>query len=225
MVQDDGPQEPDAQAAGTHEERSRSRIWPGVFLIIVVLCVIIFVWWYLQRPQLAPLTAVKETVETPADTPETRPEPTVPAASSTTSAEESETSRVPDVRGSRQSAAEGVLRVAGYDVTVSEVFSASKASGFVVAQNPEGGTVMAPGETVAIVVSAGTSSGRSARMPDIVGLTQSSAESKVKAAGLVPYLIYGDVDIAEGLVISQWPGAGESVPAGSEGFIQIQLNN
>jgi len=64
---------------------------------------------------------------------------------------------------------------------------------------------------------------RNVSMPEIVGLTQSSAESKVKAAGLVPYLTYGDIGKANGVVISQWPLAGEQIPEGSEGFIQIQL--
>lgn len=61
-------------------------------------------------------------------------------------------------------------------------------------------------------------------MPGITGLSQADAESKVKAAGLVPYLTYGDdPSTTIGHVISQWPLKGETLPRGSEGFIQIQL--
>jgi hypothetical protein len=61
-------------------------------------------------------------------------------------------------------------------------------------------------------------------MPSVKGLTRSSAESRIKAAGLVPYIMYGRTGKTPvGSVVSQWPPGGESVPQGSEGFIQIQL--
>lgn len=225
MDQDDDRPELVGQASETRDRRNSARVWPGVLLVVVILILILLLWWYSQRPQPAPLTAVRETAEIPVVVSDTRPEPTIPSAVTTGPAEEPDGSRVPDVVGDRRSAAEDAVRRAGYDVAISTVYSTSKASGFVVAQTPSGGTELDSGETVAIVVSVATSTAKSVRMPEIVGLTQSSAETKVKQAGLVPYLIYGDAEIEPGRVISQWPDAGESVAEGSEGFIQIQLEN
>jgi len=225
MVEDDGPQRVEKSGPPAHTSRRASRIWPGVLLVIAVVILIAVVWWYSQRPDPSPLSAVRETPEAAAVDDDARATPKGPGAPVSVSGDEPDGPWVPDVVGDRRRAAEDAVRTAGYDVRVSTVRSASKASGFVVAQSPPAGTEMDAGGTVAIVVSAGASSAKSVRMPSIVGLTQASAESKVRAAGLVPYLIYGDIDVEEGRVFSQWPNAGESVPAGSEGFIQIQLDN
>lgn len=222
MVQGDVRPEPESQASGTRDRSSSSRVWPGILLIVVILIAILLLWWYSQRPELSPLTAQKETAVV---TNEVRPEPTVPSTPTVASADEPDDSRVPNVVGHRKREAEDALRSAGYAVRASNVQSVSRASGLVVAQSPGGGTEMESGGIVVIVVSIAAQSVSTATMPNVVGLTQSSAESKVEAAGLIPYLIYGDHDVVEGLVISQWPDAGESVPEGSEGFIQVQLNN
>lgn len=222
MVQDDVQQGPDTDEPEMRTERRRPLLWQAILLLLVVLIVLLLLWLYLRQPQQSPLTAVNRPIETTEDTSADRPEPTVP---DTIITPPSESSRVPDVVGDPRSAAETAVKGAGYAVSSSTVYSASKASGIVVAQSPSGGTMLDAGETVAIVVSVGTPESKSVTMPKIVGLTQASAESKVTAAGLVPYITYGDVNIEEGRVISQWPAAGESIPAGSEGFIQVQLNN
>lgn len=222
MVQDDVRREPDTEGAEPRDRRRRSL--PGILLLVVILIVILLLWIYwLQRPEPSPLTAIKKTTETTDTGPEVRPDPTIPGM--VTGTVPPTASQVPDVVGSRKSTAEGVLADAGYGVTSSDVYSASKVSGIVVAQSPSGGTTLDSGETVAIVVSVGTPTTENVTMPKIVGLTQAAAESAVEAAGLVPYLIYGNNHIEEGRVISQWPAAGESVPTGSEGFIQVQMTN
>ena len=116
------------------------------------------------------------------------------------------------------------LESAGYAVSTSKVYTSSKASGIVVGQTPAGGAPLESGGTVAIVLSANTSASGNVKTPSVVGLSQASAESKVKAAGLVPYITYGRTGSTDGHVISQWPLGGESVPAGSEVLVQVQLN-
>jgi beta-lactam-binding protein with PASTA domain len=109
-------------------------------------------------------------------------------------------------------------------VSVTEVHSTSKASGLVIGQAPMGGAELEPGGVVTIAVSARAQAVKQVKMPDVVGLRQSSAESKVKNVGLVPYITYGRVGAPNGQVISQWPLPGELLPVGAEGFIQVQLN-
>jgi hypothetical protein len=60
-------------------------------------------------------------------------------------------------------------------------------------------------------------------MPNVMGLTESAAKSKVRAAGLTPYITYGQVaaDRPNGRVMSQYPLPGDSVPRGSQGLIQV----
>ena len=223
MAQDDGQQGYESEEVGEPDSKKRSSVWPWILLTIVVLVVILLLWLYWRQPQTASVTVIKKTTEIPIVVPEPRPEPIVPTAT-VESAETSTVPLVPDVIGRPKSSAVVVLEGAGYAVTASKAYTASKTSGFVIRQNPAGGTPLDPGGVVAIVVSAGTPVIKDVKMPAIVGLTQSSAESKVKAAGLVPYITYGSSGRPNGHVISQWPLAGELIPAGSEGFIQVQLN-
>ena len=222
MVQDVGGQEYEAEEAEESDPKRRSSLWPWILLAIVVLVVILLLWLFWRQPRQASVTVIKKTTEIPVIVLEPRPEPIVPVVVAP-SAEASTSALVPDVMGDPRSSAVQTLQGAGYTVTTSQEYSASKTSGLVVGQNPSGGVSLDRGGTVAIVLSAGTPATQDVRMPEIVGLTQASAESKVTAAGLVPYLTYGDSGQTNGYVISQWPLAGMLVPAGSEGFIQVQL--
>jgi beta-lactam-binding protein with PASTA domain len=152
-----------------------------------------------------------------------RPEPILPEPSDASSQTPSG-KLVPDVLGDPKNTAVRALEGAGYVVSVSQSYSASKASGIVIGQRPAGGSALDAGEAVAIVVSTSGQAAAEVKMPQIVGLGQAAAESKVKDAGLVPYITYGSSGVPNGQVISQWPLAGDSVPVGSEGFIQVQLN-
>jgi beta-lactam-binding protein with PASTA domain len=60
-------------------------------------------------------------------------------------------------------------------------------------------------------------------MPKVRGLSQAEAESRLRAVGLKPYILYGKplTGVPKGHVMSQWPDAGDSLPQGSEAFIQI----
>ncbi len=223
MAQDVGQQGQEPEGPIEQDSGKRSRVWPWVVLAIVVLIVILLLWLYWRRPQQESVTVIKKTAEIPITVSEPRPEPVVPT-SAVEAVETSTVARVPDVLGSPRGSAVRTLEGAGYSVTSSTRYSASKASGLVVGQNPGGGSPLETGGTVAIVVSASTPVVPDVKMPDIGGLSQSAAESKVKAAGLVPYITYGTGGSA-GHVISQWPPPGEMVPEGSEGFIQVRPGN
>jgi hypothetical protein len=224
MAQDVDHQGNEPEGLDETDSGQRSGAWPWVVLAIVVLIVILLLWWYWRQPQQKSVTVIKKTAEIPVAVPEPRPEPIVPTSTVET-VEASTVARVPDVLGRPRSSAVRTLEGAGYAVTTSTMYSASKASGLVVSQNPGGGTPLDPGGTVAVVVSASTPTARDVKMPDVSGLSQSAAESRVKAAGLVPYITYGTGGTSGGHVISQWPPAGEMIPEGSEGFIQIRPGN
>ncbi len=199
----------------------RSRIWPWIALVLVIMIVLLCFWFFWRQPRQSSMELPTETTQTPVVAPGPRPGPT---QDYTDGPSQSTSGRlVPNVLGDPRATAVGTLKGAGYSVSVSEVFSASKASGIVIGQRPGGGSALDPGESVAIVVSSSRATDL-VKMPQIVGLTQSAAEAKVKDAGLVPYITYGNSGVPSGEVISQWPRAGDSLPVGGEGFIQVQLN-
>jgi serine/threonine-protein kinase len=222
MTQDDGLSGNDSEGTEELEPRKRSTIWPWILLALVVLVVALLLWVFWRQPKTASVTVIEKTTEIPLSLPEQRPEPVVPLVESA-STETSNVALVPDVIGDPRSSAVRTLESTGHAVSTSEVRSASRASGLVVGQSPAGGTPLDRGGVVAISLSVGTPALRDVSMPEVVGLSQAAAESRVKAAGVVPYLTYGDVGIKNGYVISQWPLAGEAVPEGSGGFIQVQL--
>ena len=220
----DAPQQPIQPGEPAEESpRNRSSVWPWIVLAVIVLVVVLLLWLYWRQPQQATVGVIEKTVEIPIVVPEPRPEPVVPGVVSG-SAQTSTTPRVPDVLGTPRSSAVKALERAGYAVSTSRVYRASRASGFVVEQNPAGGLPLDAGGTVSIVIAIGSPVADDVKMPNIVGLSESAAKDKVTAAGLVPYLMYGAANKPDGTVISQWPAAGAMVPAGSEGYIQIQMS-
>ncbi|WP_084125099.1 Stk1 family PASTA domain-containing Ser/Thr kinase [Demequina sp. NBRC 110054] len=68
---------------------------------------------------------------------------------------EPSTREVPNVAGQSQVQATSTLQNAGFDVSVTEEYSDSVASGSVISQNPSGGTQVAPGTTVVLTISLG----------------------------------------------------------------------
>jgi beta-lactam-binding protein with PASTA domain len=218
-----GSPEPDSRVPEESDEARRSPLWPWIALAVVVLIVIFLLWLFWRQPQQSSKESSAQAGQTSVVLPEVRPEPVVPGpsdgASSTPVAE-----LVPDVLGALKNNAIRTLESAGYVVSPSVVHTSSKASGIVIGQKPSGGAVLDPGSTVEIVVSASKQAAGDVKMPSVIGLSQASAEAKVEAAGLTYSLTYGNFGgTADGHVISQWPLAGESVPAGSETLIQIRL--
>jgi len=123
---------------------------------------------------------------------------------------------VPDVVGLTLEAAQAALSVYNFTVNVTEVCSDTVPAGSVISQNPVGGTPVTEGATVNLVVSTGPCPVL-VTVPDVVGLTQSAAETAIQGAGLVVGTVTTQCDdvVPAGAVISQNPVAGASVQPGS----------
>jgi len=120
--------------------------------------------------------------------------------------------KVPSVVGRTQADAQKALTTAGLTVgTVTMANSATVAAGKVISQNPVAGTNVAPGSAVALVVSLGTA------VPNVVGLTQDSAQAALIAAGLTVGTVTtaNSATVPSGTVISQTPAAGTKVTPSS----------
>lgn len=194
---------------------------PLVALVIVVLVILWLLWQFLGNLPTNKITKVTVKTTNGANNP-TVPEPVIPeqpiAAEVATDA-----ATVPDVVGDPQASAAMSLENAGYVVSVAYVFSDSTPAGLVIGQNPSGGTALQTGAVVGIIVSRGNGDTPMVTMPSIVGLKQSAAEAKVRAAGLRPYILHGTDPAYAGLVGRQWPLAGSKLPKGGEGFIQVMI--
>ncbi len=126
---------------------------------------------------------------------------------------------VPDVTGLTRESAEGRLRDEGLDVSVDEQES-DEPEGDVISQSPSGGSKVTRGETVTITVSTGRPQ---ATVPDVVGLGEGRASSRLSGAGLTPVRQERPVTdpAQDGVVIEQRPGAGTEVDEGSQVVIVI----
>jgi beta-lactam-binding protein with PASTA domain len=140
---------------------------------------------------------------------------------------------VPRVVGLRQQVAIVKLNDAGFDVTA--VRRPSRlAGGHVFAQKPGAGSQLKKGQTVVIDVSSGakpvtakpkttttsttttkTVTPTKVAMPNVTGKPLADAGAAIAAAGLVPDSAPVQASQAAGTVVSQSPGAGASLRAGS----------
>ena len=122
---------------------------------------------------------------------------------------------VPNVTGLTQAAAQLSITGAGLAVgDVTQAHSATVPAGRVISQNPASGTQVLPGTAVALVISRGP---QPPKVPNVLGLTQTAAQTAITAAGLTVGAVSQDYSAAvpAGLVISQNPAAGIEVATGS----------
>lgn len=122
---------------------------------------------------------------------------------------------VPDVTGLPRAEAEAALAAAGFTVgTVTEATDPEVDAGSVVSQNPEGGVEAVPGTPVNLVVSLGPAP---VKVPDVVGLAQATAGTRITAVKLVVGAVTEEYSttVLAGRVIRQNPEAGEEVAPGS----------
>jgi eukaryotic-like serine/threonine-protein kinase len=126
---------------------------------------------------------------------------------------------VPDVTGLSRDSAESRLRDEGFGVSVSEQES-DETEGDVISQSPAGGTELARGETVTITVSTGRPQ---IDVPDVIGLSERSASSRLRSVGLTPVTQERTVTdpTQDGKVVEQRPGSGTQVDKGREVVIVI----
>ena len=98
----------------------------------------------------------------------------------------------------------------------------SIAAGSVISQNPAGGTGLAYGSSVDLVVSSGPAV---TTVPNVTGLSQAAAETAILAADLVAGSVTTQTSstVPAGDVISQNPAAGTSVPPGAAVDLVVSL--
>jgi eukaryotic-like serine/threonine-protein kinase len=127
---------------------------------------------------------------------------------------------VPDVTGLTRESAESRLRDEGLEVSADEQPSSDVSEGDVISQNPTAGTHVSRGATVTIVVSTGKPQ---VDVPDVIGMTEEGATSRLSAAGLSPVSQERTVTdpAQDGVVIEQRPGAGTQVDQGREVVIVV----
>jgi beta-lactam-binding protein with PASTA domain len=129
--------------------------------------------------------------------------------------------QVPSVVGLRQARAVAVLERAGYDADASRTASAEP-RGIVVDQEPDAGAALAPGGTVAIVVSSGpevtttvetvTETIATITVPNVVGDDHVAAGARVDGLNLIADSYPVESDQPRGTVVAQDPEAGTPVP-------------
>jgi len=130
---------------------------------------------------------------------------------------------VPDVVGQPQASAEATIIAAGLTVgAITQVYSAVLPAGYVISQNPAGGTLALSGSSVALTISQGPAP---VLVPDVVGMTQSDAETAILTANLVVGMVTtaNSPTVPAGNVISQNPTGGTSVAEGSSVSLVISL--
>jgi eukaryotic-like serine/threonine-protein kinase len=118
----------------------------------------------------------------------------------------------PPLVGADQANAEAKLRQEGFRVDTVQK-TAEQPPGQVIGQDPTGGTKAKKGSTVTLTVSAGP---QQVSVPQVVGLTVSSARGRLQKAGLDASEREENSDtVAQGRVISVSPPEGQKVDKGS----------
>jgi beta-lactam-binding protein with PASTA domain len=128
---------------------------------------------------------------------------------------------VPDVGGMTEADANSAITSANLAVgAVTHEFSDTVTAGEIISQNPLAGTTVPAGSSVDLVVSLGTAF----TVPNVVGMTDTEANSTITAAGLVTNMTSGYSDtVAVDYVISQNPAGGTDVTAGATVTIVVSL--
>ena len=127
---------------------------------------------------------------------------------------------VPDVVGLTEGEAIQVLGEAGFTAQSTEVDSLEPA-GTVVGQSPQGGSQVPVSTTVTIQVSSGKAA--KARVPDVVGMTESQAVRALERAGFGAAVSYEKTNEQsfDGVVAAQAPGAGVRAKEGATVSITV----
>lgn len=121
---------------------------------------------------------------------------------------------IPNVIGKDEASALSTLSSAGFKYSKSYQYSDTVASGLVISQTPDASTSGKEGDTIALVISQGK---EQVQVPDVIGKSQSDAESTLSANGLTVSSVTQDYSdsVSAGCVISQGISAGSYVDSGS----------
>jgi beta-lactam-binding protein with PASTA domain len=125
---------------------------------------------------------------------------------------------VPNVQGKQEIAAETTLQNAGFTVVVQQDSASTEPAGTVVSQNPVGNSQVAPGAKVTLYVSGAAS------VPNVVGLSQASAQTSLQSAGFKVNVqtVAGPAGTAPGDVWQQNPAANATAAPGTSVNILVQ---
>ncbi len=99
-----------------------------------------------------------------------------------------------------------------------EWFSVSVPKGAIISQKPAAGALVRKGDTVTVIVSAGS---ETFAMPDVVGLPVHEAESTLQELGLRVTLETVEASATEGTVTETFPTAGQEVRNGSSARLRV----
>jgi beta-lactam-binding protein with PASTA domain len=125
---------------------------------------------------------------------------------------------VPNVQGKQEIAAETTLQNAGFTVVVQQDTTSTEPAGTVVSQTPAGNSQVAPGSKVTIYVSGAAS------VPNVVGLSQASAQTSLQSAGFKVNVttVAGPAGTTPGNVWQQNPAAQATEAPGTTVNILVQ---
>jgi beta-lactam-binding protein with PASTA domain len=127
--------------------------------------------------------------------------------------------QVPDVVGSKSSAALARLQAVGLTGQVTTV-PAQAAAGVVVAEVPAAGAKVAKGSTVSLKASTGP-----ATVPDVRGQPAADAKGALRTAGLVPVEFQVPGNQPKGTVTAMKPLPNKNVPRGSKVRINVSTGS
>jgi beta-lactam-binding protein with PASTA domain len=121
---------------------------------------------------------------------------------------------IPSVLGLSEVEATNVLTEAGFVVAPERVSDPEADEGQVLGTNPAEGTMLAEGDTVRLLISAGT---EQVAVPELTGMTVNEANAALQGADLVLGQIseVPSEEFEQGLVVGSDPTAGSDAPAGS----------
>jgi beta-lactam-binding protein with PASTA domain/predicted Ser/Thr protein kinase len=121
--------------------------------------------------------------------------------------------KVPVLVGTQRAVAVQQVRGRGLTPSVSEAESSSPA-GEVISQSPQAGSMVEPGSTVAIVVSAGEPQ---STVPNVIGRLRAEAVQALRDAGLSPTVEEEETDVPSqvGRTLDQFPPPGSELEEGA----------
>jgi serine/threonine-protein kinase len=128
---------------------------------------------------------------------------------------------VPPVVGLQEVDADANLRAEGF-IPAPHLMSSSRLAGTVAAQSPPAGALANRGSTVVIDVSTGPAAPKSRQIPNVLGLTETTAAQQLRAEGFkVSPAKTVSTTVAKNAVISTNPPGGSTAPHGSTVVVTV----
>ena len=137
--------------------------------------------------------------------------------------ETSSTPVIPNIVGTHDDYAYGTLEARGYIPAPGYQYTGITLPGKIISQSPQGNTPAEPGTVVYYTVSLGEAPDQAVTVPDVMGLSDSAASSRIQGSGLTPFALYRPAPAPVGVVSDQWPGAGSSLPEGEQVYYVIGI--